>query len=111
MILYVVTTIVDGYPSKESEKYGGKRSPVICSVLERAVQIVEHNLGDIHETDYTYAVIETIEADVLYGGFSKGMKEWWYKWEGDRDTGKYVSCEKPEEYRKPVNIVRFGGIG
>lgn len=104
MKLYTVTTIVEGWPSEESKKYGGLRTVVVCTSLERAKEIVENNEFDIFETSYTYAVIALIEADELYGGFNEREEEVWYKWEGDGETGKYLPSAKPEEYKN----VRFG---
>ena len=100
-VLYSVTTIVPGWPSEISKRYGGKRTPVICTSLRRAKQIVENNEGDIFETTYGYAVIDKVLPNVLYsfsGSVKEGYKEWWYEWEGTHREGKYVPCSKPTEY-------------
>ena len=103
MLLYSVTTIVPGWPSKEADRYGGKRTPVICTSLDLAKDIVENNRGDIFETTYRYAVIVTVFPDVLYGGVMEDeYAEYWYIWEGDYQTGRYVPSEKPEEYQRAV---------
>lgn len=72
------------------------RTPGFFLTLEDAKECVEENWGDIHETGYDHVVIEKMP-EGLYGGITIGNnKEWWYKWEGDRDEGKYVEIEKPE---------------
>ena len=101
--LYAVTTIVPGWPSEISKRYGGKRTPVICTSLRRAKQIVENNEGDIFETTYGYAVIDKVLPNALYsfsGSAEEGYKEWWYEWEGTYKEGKYVPCSKPPEYSR-----------
>ncbi len=101
--LFSVTTIVPGWPSEESRRFGGKRTPIICTSLEIAKDVIERNVGDIFETTYRYAVITTIFPDVLYSyRGQEEYKEYWYVWEGDYETGKYVPCEKPKEYEKIV---------
>jgi hypothetical protein len=66
------------------------------SKLKDAQECVNLNSCDIYEGEYNYAVIEEISEGVLQGG--EIPKEWWYKWEGDWETGKYKPCEKPKEY-------------
>ena len=99
--VYTVTTIA------RSAKYGGQRTPIVCSSFEFANEVVSENIGDIWETSYQLAVIESVIIDCLYGS-SDGNK-YWYIWEknGDDDTydGQYVPIEEPEEFK---NIYGFG---
>lgn len=86
--LYTVTTIA------ASARYGGTRTPVVCSSWERAREIVEANEGDIWESSYMLAVIEAVAADCLYGG---GLDErYWYAW--DLGEGRYRPVEPPAAY-------------
>ena len=75
----------------------------VFSTLEKAKEIIEQNIGDIYEYWYPWAVIETIDVDFLYGGFDR--EEYWYEWKSDGQTGKYVSIEKPDDWK---NIVNWG---
>jgi hypothetical protein len=103
VILYSVTTVVSGWPSRESQKYGGKRTPIICTSLRLAKRIVEENLGDIFETTYKYVVIETVFPNILYSFRQQSKyKQLWYRWEGRYKTGKYVPCEVPIEYARTI---------
>ena len=112
MKLYSVITIVRGWPSEESQKSGGTRTVIICTTFENAEEVVLKNVGYIFETSYTYAVIVEFEADTLYGvgfeadklygGLSASNKEVWYRWVGNSETGKYIPCDKPEEYKNTI---------
>ena len=98
MNLYLVTTIVSGWPESELKR-NGSRKVAICSKFERAKEIVEKNEGDIWETDFYYAVITKVQADVVYGGFP--VQEWWYNWVGGK-LGGYIETQKPLEYEKVI---------
>ena len=97
MKLYTVTTIWEKKGTLMS-----KSCLAACVTLDRAKDIIENNEGDIFETVYNLAVIEIIESDTLY---SYGKERWWYQWEGDLKTGKYISIECPERYK---NVSGFG---
>jgi hypothetical protein len=104
MKLYTVTTIREtpaiGRTGKEYMKTD-TRCVGVFSSLEKAKEIVEENIGDVFEYCYTWAVIEIIAVDYLYGGFDR--EEYWYKWQGDGETGTYISIEKPEDWKNVVN--------
>ena len=102
MKLYSVITIVPGWPSAESEKFGGIRTVAICTSVERAKEIVEGNLGDIFETSYRFVVIVEFESDALYGGLGSRNNEWWYVWQEDSEDGKYYPASKPVEYSRVI---------
>jgi hypothetical protein len=105
VVLYTITTIVPGWLSAKSRRYGDKRTPAVCTSLERAREIIENNEGDIFETSYRYAVIETVFPNILYSYFGqKEYRQLWYKWEGSTERGRYVRCRKPREYRKVVGF-------
>lgn len=101
--LYTVTTIA---PIAPSARYGGTRTPVVCSTFESAKSIVEKNKGDIFETTYRLAVIEAVVADWLYGGTLD--EQYWYVWKGDYESGGYVPIERPKQFEGTIGI---GGIG
>jgi hypothetical protein len=98
--LYMVTTIAS------SDRYGGTRTPVICTSFERAKEIVETNEGDIFECSYMLVVIEAVVADWLYGGHLN--EQYWYVWKGDVETGNYCPIERPKAFESTINI---GAIG
>jgi hypothetical protein len=102
MTLYGVTTI---HPSREGERAGitSSRTVAMCTRLERARQIVEGNEGDIFETTERLVVISTLSSDVVYGAVGcPDYQEWWYRWEGTWQDGRYVPTEKPEEFRHVI---------
>jgi hypothetical protein len=90
--LYAVTTI-----AQRGAGYGGTRLVAICLTEERAREIIENNEGDIFETSYTWAVIEKVTPDTLYGGLEHFGSAKWYEWEGTCDDGKYVPLAGPTE--------------
>jgi hypothetical protein len=95
MKVYAVTTINSTNPTTEFRCVG------VFSTIEKAKEVVEANECDIHENYYDYVVIEAKEVDSLYGGFFfQKRHERWYHWED-----KYVSVQKPKEYK---NIVGWG---
>lgn len=93
--LYTVTTLA------ASPKYGGERTPVICTSFERAVQIVARNEGDIWETSYHLVVIEATQPNVLYGGFLD--EQYWYKWDPNAQAYRPIQCPPGKE-----NILGYG---
>lgn len=97
--LYTVTTIA------ASARYGGTRTPVVCDDFEVAREIVERNAGDIFETSYRLAVIEAVVPNQLYGGTLD--EQYWYRWDGPYETGRYVPVERPSAYEGTVGF----GIG
>lgn len=78
------------------------RTAAVLLTLDHAKRIVESNSCDIAERGYTYAIIEEYELPHFY---QTPLNEWWYKWEGSWDDGKYVACEKPEKWK---NVVSWG---
>jgi hypothetical protein len=94
--IYTVHTLGSPGPG-----YGSDRTPGFFFSLEDAKKCVEENRGDIHEMVYKYIVIEEFGPGLYY----LPDVEFWYKWEGDNKTGKYVECDKPSEYEQ---IVCFG---
>lgn len=70
--------------------------------IEQAKEALEKNYGDLYEGEYQYGVIEEVPMGVMWGGGE--TKEWWYKWKGSWEKGKFQSCEKPDEYK---NIICF----
>ena len=71
------------------------------STLKGAKEALKLYSGAILENScYTSVVIEK---------FSEGLctmpREWWYKWEGTEEEGKYVPGEKPKEFK---HICCFG---
>ena len=70
--------------------------------FEDAEKCVVENWADIYEGEFNYAVIEEKKEGILM--FDNNDSEHWYKWEGTWEEGKYVPCNKPEEFS---NIVGF----
>jgi len=97
--LYAVTTIAC------SERFGGTRTPVICTTFEKAAEIVEKNIGDIYECSYRLVVIEAVAPDRLYMNL---QEQYWYVWVfsgKDIHAGAYKAIESPETYK---NIMGWG---
>ena len=62
--------------------------------LKRAIKAIETNESDIHEDEFTYAVIEKIPHGM--GPLTAVKEIQWFKWVGSHEKGKYVKSEKPE---------------
>lgn len=92
--LYTVTTIT------ASARYGGVRTPVICTTFEHAREYVERNVGDLYECSYSLAVIEAVVADRLYP--TTCLSEvYWYMWKSSEDPnvyGQYLEIDVPPGY-------------
>lgn len=69
--------------------------------LATAKKCVEENWGDIYEGEYFAAVIEEVPEGVV---INIPTNEWWYKWEGSWEKGRYKPWKKPKAYK---NIVGF----
>lgn len=108
VFLYTVTTVTSGYSNSDKDCFTSKRTPVICSTFEKARGVIDRNDADIHEGSYTYAVIERIVPDWIYPETQGDYQQWWFKWEGNLETGKYEPCPAPPEYAR---IIGFGIIG
>lgn len=88
--VYTITTIA------RSVRYGGERTPIVCSSFEYANEVVSNNSGDIWEHSYNLVVIESVMLDALYG--SVHGHKYWYVWDYNPDEpgcGKYVPIEEP----------------
>ena len=72
---------------------GGARTVCLATTLERAQQVVNNNIMDIHEGLYEYAIIEALTADVPYG-YSPGAVQLWYRW--DTEPARYMLIENPK---------------
>lgn len=99
--LYTVTTIAC------SARFGGTRTPVICSTFEKAAEMVENNDGDLYECSYRLVVIEAVVPDHLYTTLHE---QYWYVWvynhkDSVNSEGSYKAIETPEVYK---NIVGWG---
>lgn len=92
--IYPITTIA------QSDRYGGTRTPVVCSTFKQASKYVLNNAVDMWETTYDLVVIEPHTLDRFY---SSGHKCFWYKW--DRSQSRYRPIHTPEVYER---VCRFG---
>jgi hypothetical protein len=92
MLLYAITTL--------ALDNADRRTPAVCSSLERAKEIVESNEGDIHESYYDTVVIETFLADKVYG---YTLETVWYQW--NPSGKKYLLIDCPENYK---SVCGFG---
>lgn len=104
MKLYTVTTIAPSGPS-----YGGTRLVAICTDKKAAVSLILRNACDMYETSYTYAIVEEVESDAMYGaiGFETAL---WFKWEGTYETGRYLPSETPKEFLRTIGFYEAGPI-
>lgn len=98
--LYTLTTL------SIHAMYGGERTIAICDSFEEANHIVIENMGDIWETSYGLAVVESVIANALYGGIGE-RDAYWYRYWGNARTGGYQPIETPECYRS----IQGWGIG
>lgn len=96
--LYTITTIA------ASARYGGTRTVAVCDSLARAREIVKSNEGDIFECSYLLAVIEAIACNCLYPQVNPS-EQYWFRWEGDSRTGRYLPIKTPPGYE---NTFGFG---
>jgi len=99
--LYTVTTIAS------SSRFGGTRTPAICTTFEKAAEMVENNDGDLYECSYRLVVIEAVVPDHLYTTLHE---QYWYVWvynhkDSVNSEGSYKAIETPEVYK---NIVGWG---
>ena len=92
--LFAITTIA------KSDKFGGTRTPVVCTTLARAKEIIETNEGDIWESSYMLAVIEAVVPDHLY---DYTHESYWYRWDLEKKCYEAIEC--PPEYK---NTMGFG---
>lgn len=98
--LYTVTTIAS------SPRYGGTRTPIVCTSFEGAKRVVEENEGDIYEYSYMFAVIEAVVADRLYG--TELDELYWYKWVRNDNGGQYQAIETPPGYEEDSALHGLG---
>lgn len=104
MKLYTVTTIAPSGPS-----YGGTRLVAICTQEQAAESMILRNACDMFETSYTYAIIEEVESDAMYGAVGLDNARW-YKWAGTYETGRYLPCETPKEFLRTIGFYEAGPI-
>jgi hypothetical protein len=64
--------------------------------LEKAIDVVIKNSGDIQECLYNYLVIEAIGEGI----HATVNQEYWFYWENDR----WTKCPKPEFLKHLVNF-------
>jgi hypothetical protein len=87
-LMHTVTTL----HFKEQQFGTSPRTVAWYPNLEDALQCVMENQGDIYETTYTHAVIETLAP----GLYPRVIIEHWFVWQGDFASGGYRPCAKPE---------------
>ena len=97
--LYTITTMAS------APKYGGERTPAVCSSFERAKEIVEKNEGDIWEYSYDLVVVEAVLADFLYSSAYLMERYWWAWIDITGEDGCYKAIEEPSRFE---HIVGFG---
>ena len=121
--IYVITALKFGYKYGNQRRSGdGKYHSFECrtsksqkkyftiirqrtwgwySSLKDAQWNIAHNgswfLEDLY---YPHLVIERFEEGIC----CYTPKEWWYQWDGDEDTGKYVPWKKPEEFEHTIGF-------
>ena len=72
---------------------------------DEAFNAVEENRGNMRECLYDYLVIELIEQGI----HPEVLVEYWFKWDSeychpDMSHGRWLKCEKPEEFNGIVNF-------
>lgn len=92
------STVVDKYyPLTTLNFEGEQRSRTVGCFpdLESARQCASENWGDIYENGwYPWLVIEEME----WGLYPHSIgKRWFFKWQGDVETGGYVEHNPPDE--------------
>ena len=129
-IIYVITTLRFGYKYANMKRSGdGKyhsfekrtspsqrkyftitrgRTWGWYKSLKDAQECVKQNWGDIYEGEYSYAVIEKISEGVLHG--MDIPVEWWYKWHGSWQRGKFKEWKKPDE-NLGINLIKEAIFG
>ena len=68
--------------------------------FEDAVEVIEKNISDIWECFYEYAMIDEVPEGIC----TFPRQEWWWKWEGDDKTGKYIPTTRPEDFKQVVGM-------
>ena len=97
MKIYTISTI------RSFDEHGNISNRVVGFYRSRALaeKVIETNSGDIYEQGYyPYAMIEEVE-EGLYPYCPNAL---WYKWEGDKESGKYVPMDKPAILKHIVNF-------
>lgn len=61
--------------------------------LNDAIQAIEENRLDMHENEFTYAVIEKVPHGVCPIIIDQCR---WFIWEGSHEEGHYSKCDKPK---------------
>jgi hypothetical protein len=89
--IYTVTTL-----HLKEQEFGASRTVAWYPDLEDAIKCVIENWGDIFETSYTYALIETLSP----GLYPRVVQERWFEW---REDG-YKRCERPEPLHGVVSF-------
>lgn len=78
--------------------------------LATAKKSLAQNWADMFEMGYyPHGVIEEIYEGILHGATIP--KEWWYKWEGTCQKGKYKPWKKPKQYDHVIGFMeRMRGV-
>jgi hypothetical protein len=74
----------------------GQRCFGFFYTFERALKAINCNLGDMNEHGwYSHLILEEM-AEGLWGSH---INRWFFVFEGDPETGKWVMCETPQSER------------
>lgn len=103
MVVFAVTSLESRVPSGK-RMFRSKATRSYHTSLQEARERVESNELDMFETSFVYAVIESIEIDHPCPVVSDEYRQWWYMWEGDQETGKFVVCQVPEVFKQIVGF-------
>jgi hypothetical protein len=104
--IYLVTTVHIGDPVCQNDFLVLKRKRRVgwYPTFEEAVRAVTSNVCDIYEMGhYDHCFIEEVEPGV----YPICEHIWFFKWEGDFETGRYLPVDRPEGLESIVNF----GIG
>ena len=91
--MYFVTTIGK---YRNSEFFDDIRCVGYFSTVEDAKDVILNNYGDIRETNYQYALIESVHV----GLYPHAERLFWYEW----INGKYQEIPTPEHFKQMCNF-------
>lgn len=102
--IYTVTTVTD--PIKRIGSYGKEyehrdfRCLGYYFDINKAKEVIDGNLCDIHEGLYTYALIEEVTEGIY--PINREECSLWYKW--DNESKKYLISTKPDDLKNTLNL-------
>jgi len=103
MKIYAVTLIYNGNDNSFSNHEHKQRCIGFVATLEKALDAVKTNQGDMHECLYNYVVVEEVSDGLWFHDI--GSNEYWFEW--DEVNQKFVECNKPQKYLEGCTVKGF----